>query len=237
MSDKPSELLKKWRPDERRRLDDEDFFELEALLKHYPSHGIPMNEIRRRREERRFWQEVRRQLLVLRDYNRQLRETPAPLPGDPSRTRPNPLEHTTAKVWTVKEGAIRMSTKTHGHHDGTVEFAPIRPGKLTNQMQFIQLVCFKFPDSATLAEVIAQVYPDDLAEVKQDPEVLKKTLRKLRSLVSDIRKKKFEKANLNPDILPPLSIESSMDTGIGLRLAHLHRLDDKEIDEADAVPN
>jgi hypothetical protein len=91
MSDTPSELLEKWRPEELRRLDNEEFFKLEALLKHYPGHGIRMNERRERRDEYDYWREVRRQLLMLRDYNRQLRENPVPRPVAPSRTWPNPL--------------------------------------------------------------------------------------------------------------------------------------------------
>jgi len=164
-------------------------------------------------------------------------------PGTPAKTYkqsrawPRPEEHTTAKVWTVKDGALRMSTKTDGRHDGTVEFAPTTPGELTYQMRFMQTVCLKFPRATTLAEVIEQVYPDDWAKVRQNPGLLKSALRKLRSLVSDIRNRKLAKAGLNPDILPSLSIEASMETGIALRLAHLHRMDDKDLDDADeAVP-
>jgi hypothetical protein len=41
---------------------------------------------------------------------------------------------------------------------------------------------------------------------------------------------------LNPDILPALSIEASIDTGIRLQLAKLHCLDNKELDGADTAP-
>lgn len=126
-----------------------------------------------------------------------------------------------------------MSTKTDGKHDGTVEFPPTDSGKPTFQMRFMQLLCFKHATSVSLAEVIQQVYPDDYTSALGDAIALGKMLRKLRTLVSDIRNRKFAKANLNPDILPSLSIEASMETGIALRLAHLHRMDDKALDEAD----
>lgn len=150
-----------------------------------------------------------------------------------TRKWPKPDEHTTAKFWTRKNGVVCLSTKTDSNHDGTVEFAPTVLGALTYQMRFMQLMCFKFPGAVTLAEVIEQVYPDDFAKAKQNPDLLKSTLRKLRTLVSDIRNKKLAKAGLNPEILPSLSIEATMATGIVLRLAHLHRMDDKELDEAD----
>lgn len=153
-----------------------------------------------------------------------------------TRHWPAPEEHTTGKLWTRQDGVLCLSTKTDGVHDGEVEFAPTASGELTYQMRFMQVMCFKFPGTATLAEVIEQVYPDEYAEASRDPATLAKTLRKLRSLVSDVRTKKLAKAGLNPDILPPLSVEASIDTGIGLRLAKLHRLDDKELDDADAAP-
>jgi hypothetical protein len=148
----------------------------------------------------------------------------------------DPAEHTTGKFWTRKDGVICLSTKTDRVRDGTVEFAPMNPGVLTFQMRFIQVMCLKFPKTATLAEVIEQVYPHEHAEAARDSTALRNTLRKLRSLVSDVRTKKFAKAGLNPDILPPLSVDASIDIGIGLRLAHLHRLDDKGLDKADEVP-
>lgn len=152
--------------------------------------------------------------------------------GD-DRLRPSPSKHTTGKCWTRKNGVVCISTKTDGVYDGQVEFAPTPAGELTYQMRFVQLMCFKFPEAATLAEVIEQVYPDEFAKVRGDADALRKLLRKLRSLVSDVRNKKFGKANLNPDILPPLSVEASLQAGIRLRLAHLHQLDDHDLDESD----
>ncbi len=177
---------------------------------------------------------VKRATGFLRAWQRQAVERPVN-PTD-EHDWPDPEEHTRAKVWTRKDGTLYLSTKTDTVHDGKVTFAPNATGQLTYQMRFMQLMCFKFPDSATVAEVIEQVYPDDLTASKQDPDIRKKTLHKLRALVSDVRTKKFAKAGLNPDVLPPLSIEASIEAGIGLRLAHLTRLDDKELDGADAAP-
>lgn len=163
----------------------------------------------------------------------------APEAGEvrPLRTWPPPGEHTTAKLWTRKDGVLCLSTKTDGIRDGRVEFAPTVAGELTNQMRFMQVMSLIFPETATLATVMEQVYPKEFAAARLGGAALQSTLRKLRSLVSDIRTKKLARAGLNPDILPPLNIESSPETGIGLRLAHLHRLDDKELDEADHGPD
>ena len=145
--------------------------------------------------------------------------------------RPDPKQHTTAKVWTTKDGSFWMSTKTDGEPDGRVEFALREDGAPTYQAKFMRLICFKYPQPVTLREVMEQVYPEDFSEVSAgDGEKLRNLLRKVRTLVSDIRTKKLAKANLNPDILPPLSFESSVETGISLQLAKLHRLDDKAVD-------
>ena len=153
-----------------------------------------------------------------------------------ARSWPNPSKHTTAKVWTVKGGAIRMSAKTDGQEDSSVEFAPDQSGKSTCQMRFIQCLCFRYPQAATLGELIEQVYPVEFAAAARDGDAQKKLLRKFRTLVSDVRIRKFQKAGMNPDILPSLSVEASINAGITLRLAKLHPLDDKELDEADKAP-
>lgn len=152
------------------------------------------------------------------------------------RTWPEPQDHTVAKLWTRKDGVLCLSTKTDSSHDGVVEFAPLVPGELTYQMRFMQFMSFTYPSTATLAQIIEQVYPNEYVEARRDPTTLKNTLRRLRSLVSDIRTKKLGKAGINPEILPSLNIEASIQTGIGLQLAKLHRLDDKELDQADAAP-
>lgn len=144
---------------------------------------------------------------------------------------PDPTEHTTAKVWTTKDRSFWMSTKTDGEHDGKVQFAMREDGSPTYQMQFMRLICFQHPKPVLLKDVMEQVYPNDFATMGKDQRAATKLLRKVRSLVSDIRTKKFAKANLNRDILPPLSFESSVETGISLQLAKLHRLDDKVVDD------
>jgi len=144
---------------------------------------------------------------------------------------PPPQDHTTAKVWTTKDGSFWMSTKTDGESDGKVEFALREDGSPTYQAKFMRLICFKHPQPVTLREGMEQVYPEDFSEVSAgDGEKLRNLLRKVRTLVSDIRTKKLAKANLNPDILPPLNIEASVESGISLRVAHLHRLDDKAVE-------
>ena len=159
--------------------------------------------------------------------------------GDKVSTKkwPNPAKHTTAKVWTTKNGSLWMSTKTDQKDDGKVEFPLHEDGSPTYQMQFMHLLCFHHPKSVSLREAIEQVYPDDVVMIGKDPEAVKNLLRKVRSIVSDVRTKKFGKAGLNPDILPSLSVESSIHTGISLQLAKLHRLDDKAVQDSKHAPN
>jgi hypothetical protein len=145
--------------------------------------------------------------------------------GATQRVRPNPKEHTTAKAWTVKSKSFCLSTATESKDDGKVEF-PMVDGKPTKQMQLMRLVCFVHPQSVAVAKVIEQVYPEEIADARGDAKVLKGLLKKIRSLISDIRNKKLTPAGINPDILPPLDVEITGTTEIALNVAHLHKLDD-----------
>ncbi|TWU04176.1 hypothetical protein CA54_60580 [Symmachiella macrocystis] len=148
------------------------------------------------------------------------------------REWPDPNEHTTAKVWTVKSGALKISTKTDGHPDETVEFSPNQDGTPTKQLQLMRLLCFKFPVPVTFSTILEEVYPGALVESPREPETLKSTLAKIGTLVSDCGKK-LEKAGLNLRILPSLKIEPTRGTAISLQLRSLHRMDDKSLDEGD----
>jgi len=94
-----------------------------------------------------------------------------------------------------------------------------------------------------LADFLAEIYPDDMAAARRDAArgdaaCLKALLKRFRSLISDIRTKKLEPTGINPDILPALDIESSIDTGLSLRVAHVHYLDanSPEAQEASVDP-
>lgn len=95
-----------------------------------------------------------------------------------------------------------------------------------------------------LADFLAEIYPDDMAAarrdaVRRDAARLKTLLKRFRSLISDIRTKKLEPAGINPDILPALDVESSIDTGLSLRVAHVHFPDanSPEAQEASVDPS
>lgn len=77
-----------------------------------------------------------------------------------------------------------------------------------------------------MAKVIEQVYPEESVEARRDGEALRGLLKKIRSLISDIRNKKLAPAGINPEILPSLDIEITCATEIALNVAHLHKLDD-----------
>jgi hypothetical protein len=150
----------------------------------------------------------------------------------PTRAWPSPLEHTVAKVWTTKDGTFCLSTKTKAQRDGECRF-PLWNGEATKQMRLMMVLCHKHPAEVRLATVIEQVYPESKAEVLRNANGLLGLLKKVRSLVSDIRNKKLAPAGINPDILPPLDMEITADTAIGLRLAHVHRLDEAGFGEQD----
>jgi len=142
----------------------------------------------------------------------------------PKKVWPDPQTHTVAKCWTTKDGTFCMSTKTQGRYDGKVEF-PLWNGSPTRQMQLMKVLCFEHPNAVPLAKLIDQVYPDSAAKVRTDGAALANLLKTLRTLVSDIRNKKLAPAGINPDILPPLDVEVTANTTIGLRLAHVHDMD------------
>jgi len=152
-------------------------------------------------------------------------DVPASQPATPVRTWPDPKQHTTAKAWTVKSKSFCLSTTTERKDDGKVDFSMV-DGKPTKQMQLMRLLCFMHPKAVAVAKVIEQVYPEELANARRDAAALKGLLKKIRSLISDIRNKKLGPAGINPEILPPLDIEITDATEITLNVAHLHKLDD-----------
>lgn len=168
----------------------------------------------------------------------------------PGKTWPEPLLHTVAKCWTTKDGTFCLSTKTQGRYDGKAVF-----GARTIQARLMQLLCYqkwqqqltekerqqqpsRSFEMTTLADFISEIYPDDVAAARRDTARLKTLLKRFRSLISDIRTKKLAPSGINPDILPALDIESSIDTGLSLRVAHVHYLDDNspEAQEASVDP-
>lgn len=173
----------------------------------------------------------------------------------PGTTRPDPQMHTVAKFRTIKDGTFCLSTKTQGRHDGKVEFEP-----RSYQARLMHLLCHqkwqeqlaekerkrqprRSFDLTKLADFLAEIYPDDMAAARGDAARgdaarLKALLKRFRSLISDIRTKKLEPAGINPDILPALDIESGIDTGLSLRVAHVHYLDanSPEAQEASVDP-
>jgi hypothetical protein len=182
-------------------------------------------------------------------------------PGDgtepksqPGKTWPDPQMHTVAKCWTTKNGTFGLSTKTQGRYDGKAEFA-----RDTIQARLMQLVCYKkwqqqlaekererqpnrSFEMTKLADFLSEIYPDDMAAARRDAARhdatrLKTLLKRFRSLISDIRTKKLERSGINPDILPALDIESSIDTGLSLRVAHVHYLDANSPEAKEASVN
>ncbi len=152
-----------------------------------------------------------------------------------ARVWPDPLVHTVAKCWTRKtDNAFCFSTKTQGRYDGQVAFELFN-GKPTLQSNLIRLLYFSHPDPMSLRDLLEQIYEPELQKALAD-RTLSMVLKRLRALVSAVRKK-LEVAGINPDILPPLNVETPASANLCLRLAHVHKFDDVELDESDLPPN
>jgi hypothetical protein len=152
---------------------------------------------------------------ILRRVDRQLRAN-----------WPDPKEHTTAKVWTRKDDTFCLSTKTEGGQDGMVEFA-LQSGVMTKQAKLMYLVGDKWPNGVSVREIIPQVYSEEKNNIIENPKLLPPLVKKIRSLVSDIRKK-LDRAGINPDILPPLNMEATPNVTIRLNVAKLHKMEEKQ---------
>jgi hypothetical protein len=146
------------------------------------------------------------------------------------RTWPDPQQNTTAKAWTINSRAFCLSTTTGGQSDGKAEF-PFGNGKPTKQMQLMKLLCFMHPKAIKIAGIIEQVYPDEFLKAQRDGKVLERLIKRIRSLVSDIRNKKLAPAGINPEILPTLDIEITAKTELVLHVAKVHKLDDIGFEE------
>lgn len=150
-----------------------------------------------------------------------------------SMSWPDSSEHTIGKVWTVQSGALRFKTQTDGRDDGQAEFGTLQSGMPTLQKQLMVLLCHTFPHPVTVSVLLEQLYREEFDQCRTNVAQLKQTLKKLIGLVSDVRTKKLEKNKLNPDILPALNAETTLQTGIALRLLRLDRLDDRGVHAAD----
>ena len=95
-------------------------------------------------------------------------------------------------------------------------------------MQLMNVLLFKHPTEVSLATLIEQVYPESKEKVRNDGAELARTLKNLRTLISDVRNKKMTPAGINPEILPSIDIETQRNATICLRLAHVRNLDDED---------
>jgi len=139
--------------------------------------------------------------------------------GPAAKTWPDPEEHTAMKVWTTRDGELRISTKTHGERDGRVDFQ-----RGSKQSVLVMLLAHKHARGASLKEALQTAYRDEFKKNKDNPRALKKLMAKLRALISDIRKK-LERAGVNPDMLTPIDRDVSPDTRVRFRTAMIRNMD------------
>lgn len=145
------------------------------------------------------------------------------------KKRPVPKEYTIAKIWTKEDGSFCLSTETNTKYDGKVEFPLNNQRKATKQMQLMMLLCHNWPDGIHLSELIKEVYPDEMENLREkNLEKAKDLLKKLRSLVSDTRKR-MARCNINPNIISSLGIEANEQDSVTLYVKHLNNMDDKKI--------
>ena len=105
---------------------------------------------------------------------------------------PDPTEYTMAKVWHTKDDALHFSTKTKKKSDGQVTLR-LHHGEPTKQMKILRLLAVKWPEPASIKELLETAYPHPEAN----------DIRNLCDVVYELRKK-LEGAGCNPDILPKL---------------------------------
>ena len=150
----------------------------------------------------------------------------AKLPG--KREWSNPKKLTTAKIWTKKDGTFCLSTKTDNHSDGMAEFALSNVRKSTKQMRFVMIICHHWPKGVKVSEIVRGVYPEDTNGLRDNNDKAKALLKKVRSLVSDVRKK-LAHSGINPEIVSSLGMEATATDHVSLNVVHLHKVDEQAI--------
>jgi len=159
-------------------------------------------------------------------------DDPVPYPEPVKRQWSDPSTDTMAMVWTTKNGSFWIRTKKNDQKEGKAEFALGADGSPGKQSQLLRLLVFKFPTPIPVSEVLQQVYPEDTAAVRNDKAQLKPLLKKCRTLFSNLSDK-LEKSDINPRIIPSLSVDTDGSTDVVLQVTSVRNMDDHGLDDAD----
>ena len=154
------------------------------------------------------------------------------------KPKPNPAKHTTLKYWNTKDGSLKISTYTKEWDsalrkfidieklDGTVVFSPKNnePTKLMNLMKL--LIDKKTLDTSM---IVAFCYGEERNKIdinNLDKDKAKNLLKRVATLVSDLRKK-ISKAGINPDIILPFWLDERQENKIKLKVRYVLSLDER----------
>lgn len=159
-------------------------------------------------------------------------DAPIPYPESARKEWPDPAVDTMVMVWTTKNGSFWIRSKKGDQKEGKAEFPMGTDGTPGKQSQLLRLLVFKHPTPMPVSEVLQQVYPEDLAAVRVGRAQLAPLLKKCRTLFSDLRDK-LEKAEINPRIVPALSIDTDKTTDVVLQVTSVRNMDDHGLDDAD----
>lgn len=138
--------------------------------------------------------------------------------------RPDPADSTTART-VLKNGALTLYTQTRGGDVCDVVFTE-QDGRPTLQMMLMVILLGAWPNGVKFMEVAHDLYPDEfeVARRASDAVGLHTVAKRIRSLIHDIRYKKFVPRGINPEILPTILKSNSRSTELRLRLAKLDRI-------------
>ena len=126
--------------------------------------------------------------------------------------------------WTVNDGnVLKISAIQNGHKLGEVYFE-LSAGAMSKQRSLIQLLIEE--REVTVHQIFDCCYAEDKKQLKNNTQDAQKLIGRVRSLVSDIRKK-LDKAGINKEILTPLAQNIDVKSTVALNVAAINPLDDK----------
>lgn len=129
----------------------------------------------------------------------------------------NPEIDTTLRWRIQDDGRLYLSAVSRGDCRAKVTFQ-LRGGVATKQQNLLHQLLEAHPKECSLSECIAATYPVVIKTQKRDPDTARKILKNLRSLFSDLGKT-LRKHEFPDGIIPGVSIESTMASGIKINAA------------------
>lgn len=132
----------------------------------------------------------------------------------------DPKNSTIGEAVLTKSGVLKFRTFTNGKQDGEVAFAGLNQD-VCRQRQLMLMLLNAWRDGAHLQALVEAVYDVDLRTFHDDEFTVSRYGKRLAQLIRDIRDKKFEKAGINPDVLPKLHSPHVKNGMMSLRLAKL----------------